>query len=247
MTGSIVWKGTDIYIRSDVDSLREYHRKGLPVILVLSDENRELDTSFARFAVSLDETTEDVREDYLSNIESIVGSDFLDRVVARAVGVPMTICRTDRLVVRELAISDVADIVRIYEDADGKIESFFDDFEDAQEYLKGYIENVYDIYGCGIWGITSTDDLGCEIIGIAGLTARVSDTEGNSGVSLELGYALDNQHRGKGYAYEACSGIIQYADKNLEYDDIFVRVAKNNEPGLKLAQKLRADYKIRIV
>ena len=42
----------------------------------------------------------------------------------------------------------------------------------------------------------------------------------------------------KGYAYEACQAILEYASDELGIQEMFAVIDKTNEPSRKLAQKL---------
>ena len=213
--------GQKITISDDVKLLEETAKRGEPIVLILTDDNSDTDTSFARFAIKVDDATDD--------IDSLLTDDYLRLVIARFYKRPLEIVRTKRLIVRELSRNDTGRLTEIFNTSGPDIENFFSNYDEAGEYLERYIRDVYEFYGYGIWGLYLRDDL-CEPIGIAGFTPR---TEG-----LELSYAIEESHRRKGYAFEACSAIIEYADRNIEHDGIFTRMSKDNEASKGLAIKL---------
>jgi RimJ/RimL family protein N-acetyltransferase len=57
-------------------------------------------------------------------------------------------------------------------------------------------------------------------------------------IGIALGYAIHPQHRGKGYATEACQAILTYC-KECEYTEkVYVKIHKKNTPSLAVYQKL---------
>ena len=73
-----------------------------------------------------------------------------------------------------------------------------------------------------------------ELIGRAGIENREID-----GVTCcEIGYLIRRNMQHKGYAYEACQAILEYASDELGIQEMFAVIDKTNEPSRKLAQKL---------
>ncbi len=75
-----------------------------------------------------------------------------------------------------------------------------------------------------------------KIIGRCGLQP-IADEDSPLG-RIELGYLIDRQYRGRGYGYEACRAILEFAFERLELDEVYAVIDENNLPSLKLAQKL---------
>ena len=73
-----------------------------------------------------------------------------------------------------------------------------------------------------------------RLIGRAGLENH--EYEGKW--ELELGYLIAKPYQRKGYAYEVCLAILQYAAENLEYETVCCRVEAENLPSVALAEKL---------
>lgn len=222
MTEYIEHAGRIIVASTDVELLKAEHNKGLPILLVLNEDNRDKDTSFARFAI----TEECVLDDKISRD---IDDYFLDRIIARSDHEPCVLFDTDRLIVRELSVDDVEILEDIFNESSEFIDAFFESREDLKSVISKYAEEIYDFYGYGLWAICLRES--GMVIGIAGLTLRNENR-------LELGYALLENYRHKGYCYEACYGILQYAKENIESSGIFARVDSRNAAGIKLADKL---------
>ena len=56
--------------------------------------------------------------------------------------------------------------------------------------------------------------------------------------SLELGYAVAEDFRRRGYAFEMCQAVLAYAFETLGADEVFARIRSGNAPSLALARKL---------
>ena len=222
MTECIEHNGHTIVASTDVSLLKREKDKGNTILLIINEDNKSKDTSFARFAVTEDSviggTLADCLDDY-----------FLNRIIARSSGDSCTLMETNRLLIREICESDADFIKIIFEQSSGFMEVFFDSQDDLRMILRDYARDIYDFYGYGLWAVCFRDSK--ELIGLAGLTLRENDM-------LELGYGMRSEYRHKGYCYEACQAILQYAKENLDYNEIFARVNRKNIPGLGLAEKL---------
>lgn len=196
-----------VYLGDDPQRIREMKRQGYPVIAYLR-ENMPLDVS--PYAV-----------------ESLLALDeeYLTRVYCHSKGIPQVITSTNRLMIREMAMTDLDALLEIYETNEKTpfFQTFYDSREEAAAYLADYIKNVYDFYGFGIWGMCLKKDsnaaeegqeeqmLECSMqypmIGIIGLTPRDD--------ALELGYALAKVYQGNKYIAEARKAVIEYGRKKL--------------------------------
>lgn len=201
-----------VYLSDDPQKIRQAKIQGYPVIAYLRGD-MPLDVS-----------------PYAVTSLSAIDEEYLTQVYCRCKGIPQVITTTDRLIIRELAMSDLDALMEIYEtnEKTAYFQSFYDNREDAAAYLSDYIKNVYDFYGFGIWGICLKEDsitadaipeaqmidlsMRCPVIGIIGLTPRDG--------AVELGYALAKAYQGKKYIVEAREAVIKYAKEVLEYQEI---------------------------
>lgn len=167
-------------------------------------------------------------------VESLldVSYDYLDKVYRRAKGLPWEILTTERLRIREITIEDVPRLYELYADESitRYMEPLFPTRQQEEDYTRDYIKNVYYFYGYGMWLIVLKEN--DEIIGRAGLEYK----EGYDG--LELGFMLGKQYQHKGYAYEACKAILDYAREELEQASFRAIVHRKNEPSRRLCEKL---------
>lgn len=201
-----------ICISDDYDILRQAYNAGWVVIVCLDELSKEqektMDCSFVRYAI-----------DSLTAIDRT----YLLTVYCRCKGIPQMITQTDRLRIKEISLSDMDDLMEIFNSNDRTefFEPFYGSREEAEEYLDAYIKDVYCYYDYGIWGVYLKD--AGKMIGIAGFTPR-SDM-GEKPI-LELGYAIAKSYQGQGYAKEACNAVIKYAQENLEYEKI-IKITSN--------------------
>ncbi len=148
----------------------------------------------------------------------------------------MTAIETDRLRIRE---SSGRDFSRIYsmmlsENCGGPEDPVsLDEDEELEKYL-AYIHTVYQVFGFGLWTVERKDT--GEIIGRCGLQP-IADENSPLG-RIELGYLIDRPFRGRGYAFEACRAILDFAFDKLDLDEVYAVIDEENEASKQLARKL---------
>ncbi len=159
---------------------------------------------------------------------------FFEYTLQRFQGMPVQITSTKRLIIRELAVSDVKELYPIYTDAKVRkyIENIDDYMENEMEKQKAYIKNVYAFYGYGLWGVFSKTT--GKIIGRCGIENHVVDGK----EEIMLSYLLDSQHWGYGYALECCHAVLEYAREELSIHRIVAVIDVGNLRSIKTAQKL---------
>lgn len=169
--------------------------------------------------------------------------EYFEHVLLRSLGKPVTIASTRRLIIRELATSDIPDLYPIYQDPD--VRKYIDDIEDYLEdeiaKQKAYIKNVYAFYDYGLWGVFSKTTKG--LIGRCGIENHTIDGK----EEIMLSYLLDSQHWGYGYALECCEAIFQYAATFLDIHRIVAVIDKQNSRSLKTAEKLGMKFEKELV
>ncbi len=147
---------------------------------------------------------------------------------------PLTILTTDRLIIKELTLEDIPDLFHIYQQP-GILE-FLDDFTNnldvELEKHKAYIQNIYDYYGYGLWGVFLKENN--HLIGRCGIELKMLGDE----EIYEIGYLLDTTYQGLGYAKEFVTNIINYCFIELNIPCITAIIDKNNVSSLHLAQKV---------
>lgn len=159
---------------------------------------------------------------------------------------PALIDVTDRLVIRELDMSDLRGYQHII---DSCAEGIAPDLvglpaEEFAAWHEAYIRYQYGFYGYGIWGIflkgsvvdydsyLRTDE--GPLIGIVGLVNGSASRVG------EISYAIEAPYRHKGYALEAARAAIEYG-KECGFTAFEAEISQTNEASLRLARKLGID------
>ncbi len=116
----------------------------------------------------------------------------------------MVIDETDRLIIKEIEMSEAkeaAELLSLFKCSWD--ESGNNTTEYTEEMVKAYIDTAYGFYGYGYYGLY---DKGTgAFLGIAGFR------EGS--YPLEIGYAVKESLRGKGYASEAVRSLVKYAEE----------------------------------
>lgn len=217
------------YIQTDIENkeyvlltdeaclAEECSKNGQPYLFLLTEQNKHESLPTGAYCI---ESMEDISEDYLC------------KVYQRAKGLPWEILTTERLLLREITVEDVPRLYELYADETitRYMEPLFPTRQQEEEYTKDYINNIYHFYGYGMWLITLKESR--EVIGRAGLEYK----EGVEG--LELGFMLGKEYQHKGYVFEACKAILDYAREELEQSNIYAVVHEENKASIALCEKL---------
>lgn len=160
-------------------------------------------------------------------VESLAEIDieYLERVRRRYNHIPWDIGETDRCLIRELSLSDLPALYELY-DKPGMtdfVEPLYD-YETELEYQKAYIENMYGFYEYGMWLVFSKET--GKLIGRAGLEHN------------EMGYMIAPEFQNLGYATEVCRFIVDYAQKNTDFEELYCRIDEKNVASVRLAKRL---------
>lgn len=174
---------------------------------------------------------------YITDDVNSCDMDYFRLVYARQKKLSLKILETGRCIVRELTLSDLDDLYKIYEDPEIKkyLEPLYD-YEKEKEFLSNYIENMYGMFGYGLWAVVDRES--GKLIGRAGISIRSINGKDEN----ELGYVLDNKYRKKGIAYEVSDAILKYAKEKLGMKKMHIVTSQNNTPSIALAEKLGFEY-----
>ncbi len=208
-----------IIIEDSCNGVRAAEAAGIPSIGFINEHSGKQDLSKAYILIEgFDE----------------INHHFVENTYLRANGKPITIAITNRLIIRELTINDITRMYQIYQNSEVKkyIDDLDDYLEDEIEKHKAYIKNVYNFYGYGLWGVFSkgTGDL----IGRCGIQNKIIDGR----EEIELGYILDINHWGNGYAVECTKAIITYAFHELDINRIVALIDPLNTRSIKVAERI---------
>lgn len=215
--GNIVENFHNVRITSDPKKAMYYSSNNIPFVVCLNEENKGM--TFPNGAYCFENPHD-------------IDDDCLERVYRRFMGIPWDILETDRLSVREIAVSDVPRLYELYKASSitEYMEPLYENIEQEIEYTKDYINKVYRFYGYGMWVILERESR--LVIGRVGLENK----EGFDG--LELGFMLGVEYQHKGYAYEACKAVLDYAKEELGQTKICAYVDENNVQSIRLCVKL---------
>jgi RimJ/RimL family protein N-acetyltransferase len=101
---------------------------------------------------------------------------------------------------------------------------------DAEIFLTDRIISSYQNNGYGLYAVVLKDT--GQVIGMSGLVCRENLP------NADIGFAFLPDFIGKGYAYEASKEVMEYAKNTLALDPILGITIKENEPSIKLLNKL---------
>ena len=143
---------------------------------------------------------------------------------------------TSRLFLRRLTLDDAEMMLDIWTDPD--FVRYVGDrgvqtVEQAREAIAEGALLSYAEYGFGPYHVALRDG---TAIGICGLYSRAELDH------PDIGYALLEDYRGQGYAYEAADAVLRHCQDTMRLDWIYAIVAPANEPSLALITKLGMRY-----
>ena len=148
------------------------------------------------------------------------------------------VCKTERLVIRQLTLKDAGFVIRLYNHesfirniADKNIRTI----EDAEDYLTNGPLASYETYGFGL-NLVSLRKSGTPV-GICGVLKRPELD------SPDLGYAFLPEYCNQGYATEASIGVLQHAVKTLSLDTVLAVTFPSNKGSNRVLTKVGFELK----
>ncbi len=162
-----------------------------------------------------------------------VDTQFLTQIYCHSHMDPFTIATTERIILRELALSDMKALYEIYQQSENRKFLYeIGDYQTELSKLEAYIKNVYHFYNFGYWGVF--DAKTNQLIGRCGIQANEVDGQ----MEIELGYLLSEDSKGKGLAYESVQEVLKYAFYRLDISRIISVIETSNIKSRNLALKL---------
>ncbi len=162
-----------------------------------------------------------------------VDYSFVNYAYQRANNQPLLIAETKHLNLKELSLEDIPSLYEIYQKPSIKnnVEPM-DNLEIEIQKHKAYIENIYKFYGYGLWGVFLKET--GKLIGRCGL----QNITWNSKEEVELGYLIDEDYQGLGYATEAVKAILDLAFREHSIEKIISFIEPNNKKSIHIAEKV---------
>ena len=203
---------------------------------------------------------------YIIQEPDLVDFDSYEKIYERGAGLPWTILKTRRCLVREFTVDDLEGIYSLYDDrARMFLEPPSEDRAHEREILQAYIERIYGLYGFGHWAVLAMDPAAPgtmdplapgTLIGRIGFSAVTADKEaqaaalGVSGIDADFGFLVAASCRGTGIAQEVCEALLRYGFECLGFLRVSADADPRNGASIRLLQKLgftavgRSDGKI---
>lgn len=142
---------------------------------------------------------------------------------------------TERLFLRKLQDYDVDEIFNIRSDAE--MMRYIRKPQTERNESLGWIEMIsakWDTEKIGFCGIIEKETK--DFIGWCGLWKLVETGE------IEIGYAVKKEFRGKGYATEAASRILQYGFGDLNLEKIVAVASSENHASQNVMKRIGMKY-----
>ena len=95
---------------------------------------------------------------------------------------------------------------------------------------------MWDLLGFGGWAVVRKADE--KLVGTVSLFNAWRALEPEFGEQPEMGWIFARDVQGRGLAGEACRAVLDWAESNLEPTPIWAIIDPENDPSLKLADKL---------
>jgi len=159
----------------------------------------------------------------------------LPGIAARPRVEPKGVLETSRLVLRRYAQSDAPLLHNLIISNRSRLSQFVytvsgsSTFENAERFVSHLIEE-WEAHACFTYGIYQRES--GNLIGhffIESIEWQVP--------KCELGYLIDQQETGKGYATEALNSVTDYCLHSLAMARVFLRISTTNTGSLKVAEK----------
>lgn len=178
---------------------------------------------------------------------------YFRRVWCKHIGEPVSIAETTRLLIRESRETDAEAFYQLYQDEACRkylqlppvavLQHKEENIAAYERYIREYREGQYAFYEYGMWSVIEKESGSC--IGRAGLELQpsaIGNDEGAEG-KICLGYAILPQHRGYGYAVEACDAILSYCEECAYTDEVYVQIEEDNRASYSVYDRLKSLHK----
>ena len=149
----------------------------------------------------------------------------------------MIVCETPRLRLRHLAPHDAAFILELLNQSEF-IRNIGDrevrTLEDARRYIRSGTVTGYEKIGFGLYLVELQED--ATPIGVCGLLKRDYLED------VDVGFALSESFRNRGYALEAACAVMRYGLEVLKLGRIVAITAPDNHASIKLLRRLGLEF-----
>lgn len=152
---------------------------------------------------------------------------YCNLVFMRLNNLPMDIAETSRCLLREITEGDIESLYSLYQGRGitDYMEPLYANPEEEVEYTRKYIENVYGMYGYGIWVIIEKSS--GRMIGRAGIELKEHPLDTEKYI-LELGFMIATDKQRQGYATEVVHAILAFAQLQTDMKEVYCYVYSHN-------------------
>ncbi|MES2896940.1 MAG: GNAT family N-acetyltransferase [Pseudomonadota bacterium] len=146
------------------------------------------------------------------------------------------VIETERLILRGHVKSDLDDCLAMWGDAEvtrfigGKPAALDEVWSRLLRYIGHWDQMDY-----GFW--TVREKAGGRFVGEVGFADFKRQMSPSFGRTPEMGWALSPAVHGKGYATEAVSGALAWADQRFDCGRLVCMISPDNAPSLRVAEK----------
>lgn len=160
--------------------------------------------------------------------------NLLNNTYARALGLPVKIAETERLLIREMSLTDLEALYKLYEEPSVRqfVKGLDEDREAERERTRAYIRYMYGLYQFGMWVVT--EKAGGAVIGRVGF--GIVDYRGHQ--ELDFGYLIGTGWQRQGLAVEACQAALSYGRDVLGFSEVAAFIHPENKASLAVIKKL---------
>jgi len=144
---------------------------------------------------------------------------------------------TERLLLRKIKITDAPDMYEYSKDPDVTKYLLWDPHPNI-EHTRNYVDYLQDRYRDGKyydWAIVEKKS--GKMIGTCGFSAISAEHR-----CAEVGYVLNPAFRGKGYAGEALSAVLEFAFRRMQLNRVEAKCVSENESSERVMQKVGMQY-----
>ncbi|MEQ8789217.1 MAG: GNAT family N-acetyltransferase [Pirellulaceae bacterium] len=146
---------------------------------------------------------------------------------------------SERLLLRRWRDEDRAPFARL--NADARVVEFLPGPMSRQESdaLVDRIEAHFDKHGFGLWAVEAPGE--APLIGFIGLA--VTRFEAHFTPAVEIGWRLDADHWGRGYATEGARAALQFGFETLTLDEIVSFTVPHNARSRRVMEKIGMSHR----
>lgn len=172
---------------------------------------------------------------YAVECVSDIDEDYVNLIYCRYYGIAYAPVVTERCILKEMNLENAQKYLSLCSS-----QPYIADFarplcnkKEIEQFAKAYIKEAYNFFGYGIWSVYQKNT--SKHIGYAGIDNAIIKNENY----LMLSYYINEKERQKGYAYEVCQGILEYARKTIGVQNIYCIISEDNVASRNTAVKLQ--------